>query len=85
MEEKKKTISLSFDVQHERDQNYKETEHYKEERKLAHSFFQSYASVLCFFLLPYFNFGVFISCCVFFHSLLYLYKHKVVALIMEND
>lgn len=29
---------MLFDVQHERDQNYKETEHYKEERTLAHSF-----------------------------------------------
>lgn len=50
--EEKKTISLSFDVRHERNQNYKETECCKEERKLAHITFPTLC--FCFFLFPSF-------------------------------
>lgn len=57
--EKKKTISLSFDVRHERNQNYKETEHYKEERKLAHSFFNPLLLFFAFFSFAFFSVSVF--------------------------
>lgn len=49
---------MSFDVQHERNQNYKETEHSKEERKLAHSFLNHQLLFFGFLLPP---FAVFIS------------------------
>lgn len=53
---KKKKNTLSFDVQHERNQNYKETELYKEERKLAHSFLNP---LLLFSAVLFFTFFLF--------------------------
>lgn len=50
--EKENTISLPFDVRHERDQNYKETERCEEEWKRAHS-----SQILCSYC--------FVSVCVF--------------------
>lgn len=68
--EKKK---LSFDVRHERNQNYKETEHYKEERKLAHSFLNPQLLFFGFFIASFCCFYL-ICLSLFFYSF-YLYKH----------
>lgn len=87
-EAKKKKNTLSFDVQHERNQNYKETELYKEERKLAHSFlnplllFSAVFVFLIFFILlpPLFLLGGVLSpqfqFCLYKHLKLFLWLQE---------
>lgn len=87
--QKKKKNTLSFDVQHERNQNYKETELYKEERKLAHSFLNPLLlfSAVLFFLI-FFNF---IASSVFAGGVLSpqfqfcLYKHLKLFLWLQEE
>lgn len=62
----KKTICWPFDVRHERDQNYKGEEVYKEERKLAHSSFNSQLLLFPFFIASFLLFLCHLSHCLCF-------------------
>lgn len=87
-EAKKNKNTLSFDVQHERNQNYKETELYKEERKLAHSFLNP---LLLFCAVLFFNLFYFIASSVFAGGVLSpqfqfcLYKHLKLFLWLQEE